>query len=74
MKVRGVFLTLCHALPEITGNRPITSRWQKIIIVILIIIIITIIIIIVIITIIVIIISVVICFKFSIFQPTYQPL
>ena len=25
LQVRGIFLTLCHALPEITGNRPITS-------------------------------------------------
>ena len=25
LQVRGMFLTLCHALPEITGSRPITS-------------------------------------------------
>lgn len=25
LQVRGMFLTLCHALPEITGSKPITS-------------------------------------------------
>ena len=25
LQVRGLFLTLCHALPEITGSRPVTS-------------------------------------------------